>query len=415
MLKPHVVPSQLFDSVAAGEGGTVAGRWLTAAERSKQHLLLRGVLDSSNKAGHPALPEIRRSYQVLADIQVGATTKHAVEAVLRQPAVACWAIHTIRSLAETGVATASPERIVTLAAAAALRARVAFRAETAAEDGQVVIPSLGVASFSGLPRGARAEIVVTPSGAEIRAGAERVSLPYDRFAKAEGWEGMRCLDLAADGMRLRLGIDDFDPYRFAFFPDVAPRLIPDEVAEWADRMGESWRLLVRRHRRFAAELQTMITVVTPLKADSGEDKNATSREVFGCIGLSRPRSAVPTSLALALAHEVQHAKLAALLDLVTLVRPRSASLYYAPWREDPRPPQALLHGAYAFLGVARFWRRQREHERGQAALYANSEYARWREASAEAVSSLSRGPDMTALGQRFLWGMTNTFRQWQDE
>jgi HEXXH motif-containing protein len=45
-------------------------------------------------------------------------------------------------------------------------------------------------------------------------------------------------------------------------------------------------------------------------------------------------------------HEVQHLKLAALLDIVTLTMPGEHDRYYAPWRDDPRPLSGLLQGTY---------------------------------------------------------------------
>ena len=51
------------------------------------------------------------------------------------------------------------------------------------------------------------------------------------------------------------------------------------------------------------------------------------------------------ALAAALVHEVQHSKLNAVIDIVPLVRPGVGHRrYYAPWRDDPRPPAGLLQG-----------------------------------------------------------------------
>src|SRR4051794_32475119 len=41
--------------------------------------------------------------------------------------------------------------------------------------------------------------------------------------------------------------------------------------------------------------------------------------------------------------------------LFDLVRP-SGALGCSRWRDDPRPPFGILHGAYAYLAVTRFWR-----------------------------------------------------------
>ncbi len=121
----------------------------------------------------------------------------------------------------------------------------------------------------------------------------------------------------------------------------------------------------------------------------------------------------PVSGAEAFAHEVQHVKLGALLDLVDLVKPDDGSRYYAPWRPDPRPAVGLLQGAYAYLGVSGFWRRQRlvagYQERGDA------EYARWRAAAATVVATLRSSGRLTDAGHEFVAGMAHTLAPWQLE
>jgi HEXXH motif-containing protein len=410
MLKPLTLPGPLFDALARGYGGAPAGRWLRAAERSKQQLLLRSVVAHTEAAAHPVVPDLRRAYAALAALQADDATRASVEAVLRHPAVACWAIQTIRTLREGGEGGAA-RRMTAVAAAAAIRAGVPYTGVTIADSGAVVLPSVGAATFPGLPSGTLAEVVVTRRGTRIEAGGQAVTIPADPTACSHRWTAMRQIDVTAGGLRFVIGIDDFDPYRFPPGPALATRLTEAEAQQWAASFGQAWQLLAGRHRRVATELCAIITAVTPLRHGPEAELNATSREAFGGVGLSRPRGA--RSLALALAHEIQHAKLAALLDLLPLVKPGTTALYYAPWRADPRPPLALLHGAYAFLGVADFWRRQREHERGSAALQAHAEYARWRDGSAEAAQTLSAGDDLTQLGHRFLSGMRSTLTDWQ--
>jgi len=121
----------------------------------------------------------------------------------------------------------------------------------------------------------------------------------------------------------------------------------------------------------------------------------------------------PVSGAEAFAHEIQHVKLGALLDLVELIKADDGSRYYAPWRPDPRPAGGLLQGAYAYLGVSGFWRRQRllegHQERGDA------EYARWRAAAATVAATLRSSGRLTDDGHKFVAGMARTLGPWQRE
>jgi uncharacterized protein len=119
--------------------------------------------------------------------------------------------------------------------------------------------------------------------------------------------------------------------------------------------------------------------------------------------------------AVTLTHEVQHAKLAALLDLVRLTQLDDGALFYAPWRDDPRPISGLLQGAYAYLGVTGFWHRQRGHDSGDAALYAHTEFARWRTATDMVVETLLASGRLTKAGERFVAGIARTLRAWHEE
>ncbi|MBO0805760.1 MAG: HEXXH motif domain-containing protein, partial [Nocardiopsaceae bacterium] len=146
----------------------------------------------------------------------------------------------------------------------------------------------------------------------------------------------------------------------------------------------------------------------------GAPQTATSRWAFGAVGLSLPGDDV--AAALALAHEVQHAKLCALMDLLPLVTDRGQRLYYAPWRPDPRPLASLLHGLYAHLGVTRFWRRQREVAADPAEAHqANVEFARWRSACARVATVVAGRPELTAPGVVFVEAATRPLRRWRRE
>ncbi|GAA3084559.1 hypothetical protein GCM10020254_31220 [Streptomyces goshikiensis] len=103
------------------------------------------------------------------------------------------------------------------------------------------------------------------------------------------------------------------------------------------------------------------------------------------------RAQAPPALAATLVHEVQHGKLAALADILTLHTADRTPASGPPWRSDPRPLEGLLHGAYAHLALAGYWQR--------AALYgargAWAQHARIRAQVAAALPVIRACPELT--------------------
>ncbi len=405
MLRRYIIPPDVFADLARGHGGARAGRWLAGAEQSKHMLLVRGVLYAAAAVNHEQAAEARSGYHNLSAIQQ--RIPDVVNRVIRQPAVGAWAVETIQRIHRNENVRDFPQHINSLVAAAAIRGNAPYTGILPIVDRAVVIPSVGRALFSERCKDKSATVQVTATGAEIITSTASVHIPLNPSDDADGWQGMRVLDVHSNGLRLRVIIDDIDPYRFPSSAGLSARLNPVEAQRWATVLEDAWTLLVRHHQRIAAEIMAIATTFTPLRRDALHMSNATSRATFGCVALSRPRDGL--ALALALAHEVQHAKLAALSDLKALVRPNTQQLYYAPWRDDPRPAEALLHGTYAHLGVAEFWRRQRYVDAGQRGnLMAHVEYVRWRDATVEAADTLRRCPDLTELGRDFVEGIGET-------
>jgi uncharacterized protein len=245
--------------------------------------------------------------------------------------------------------------------------------------------------------------------ADVLSSGRRVHLAADPYQDAPAWTALR---------RLRAGpvevlIDDLDPYRMPATTDVAPRLAADKAEIWDSAFQEVWSLLRRHHPATAEEAAAAIRVLVPLNAPPHGQTSSSSVENFGAIALSPPGG--PRDFAVALAHEVQHLKLAALLGMVPLTKPDDGRRFYAPWREDPRPISGLLQGAYAFLGVSRFWRQQRFLDKGPDGLNAHVEFARWRTAALRVTDTLRVSDRLTADGQDFVQGMGRTLRSWEDE
>jgi HEXXH motif-containing protein len=397
-LPRHQLPAAVFDQVARGGGGPAAFAVFSRTEFSRRLVLLRAIVDAAGQAGPAHGAMARHAYGVLA-----VTHRHspaAVRRVLTHPSVGPCCGDLLRTLVQ-GRQPPDLDRLLEIAAAAAVRAGRPARIALCVRAEQVVLPSLGVAWLPGVGAGERAVVDVAPTGATITAGGRRVAIPADPYVEAADWSGLRRVATLAHGAPLFL--DDVDPFRFtAGNRPRAPRLPAAEFAVWQDAAVGGWRLLRGFHRGLAAELAAGIGVLVPVVPPGRHDVSASSPETFGCVALSTPSG--PLALAETFAHEVQHNKLSALLHMYELTTEQPDEQFYAPWRDDPRPLNGLFHGAYAYLGVTRFWSRQRRIERDPESR-AHLLFARWRAATLETAQVLLRGGRTTPLGRRFVTGM----------
>ena len=239
-----------------------------------------------------------------------------------------------------------------------------------------------------------------------------MQLPVDLRLDDDGWQCIRQLTVRAGETTISLLLDDLDPYRF---PEAhaTGRLDGVAVERWRRALVDAWTLLASHHPETAEEIAAGVTVLVPLHAAPNHDVSATSRHCFGAVALSQP--AHGSLFAGALAHERQHVKLSALLDLVPLMSDPGWAHWYAPWRDDPRSLAALLQGAYAHLGVAGFWRRQRHLGHNEPSGRAHVEFVRWRDETRDVVSTLLASGALTPLGVRFVDGMAATLDAWREE
>jgi hypothetical protein len=365
VVRPHSLSERDFAALARGGGGVGAVRALVAARRSRTLLLLRFVVGADASA--------REAFEVLAEVQ--RVAPDAVERVLDHPAVSAWATRTAVALARGS--GARPAELAHIAAAAALRAGLDVSLDFPASRG-FALPSLGIVDrpVSGVSPVDRLVWRPTP---EIAVG-DGVVFQLDRW----------------NGVPEALQVD--------------PRV---DVGRWRDAIAEGWELLARRHSEVAREFAAAVAVLTPLRSAEGGMSSATLADAFGCVFLSLGPDA--RSVAVTLAHELQHTKLVAVMDLFPLLRPDPGERFYAPWRDDPRPLAGLLHGTYAHLGVAGFWRRERDHDPEGSDVGAHVEFARWRAAALDTTATMLGSGRLTATGRRFVTGMAEVLVGWAAE
>ncbi len=457
----HQVSAGTLAVLGTGGGGADALRPLVAAQYSKHLLLVWAVRDAARRAGHAQASHAGRGFELLADIQRRAP--EAVEAVLRHPSVGAWADRALRALLNGEQASGEPARgeqaaragrepaaragreraaraggepaqLAALAAAAAIRARYPCAIEVPVYRGVITLPSVGQVTLppESVPDG-MANVRYTPEGARVIAGRRLVRVPADTRADAPGWRGLRALRATARGLTLRLVIDDLDPDRMPSAGNLGGRLSPAEATRWQRFLPPAWDLLADQPGTTADEVHAAIRVLTPLRRPAHGQVSASSPEAFGAVGLSPPTD--PLALAVALAQEIQHAKLSALLDLVPLTTADDGQQYGAPWCDHPRcadawcedarrdggrcdgarPIGSLLRRAYGCLGVSGFWRWQRLAEDRAAAARARLEYTRWRDAAASATMVLQGSGQLTGAGRAFVAGLATTLQAWADE
>jgi HEXXH motif-containing protein len=384
------MPRELFGELARGGGGADAVRELRAAQHSKHLFLIRGVREAALPGDRFALP----GYQLLDEVRRHAPA--AFEAVITYPSVGAWALRTLRRDQE--VPGAVPAGLSVVAAAAAIRAGFSGQIEVPVTNGRVMLPSLGAAEAKG------PTAVVRTSPPEVCSAGLRVAA-VDR--DAPGWLGLREIQAGS----LRVLLDDLDPFRMPAAQDLASRLSATEVAELTAVLREAWPVL---GPVAADEIATAVRVIVPYVTPPAGHVSSSSPETFGTVAMSAQPDLY--TCAATLVHETQHLKLSALLDLVTLTLPDNGQRFYAPWRTDPRPVSSLLQGAYAFLGVTGFWRRQRQSG-GDAAVRqrADAEFARWRDAVAEVVRTLQASGRLTQAGADFTGELAHVLDGWLRE
>jgi HEXXH motif-containing protein len=407
----HRLTADQFLELAQGGGSVASVAVLRSAQRSRRLVLLRALVETMDeRAPHgSALPPAQRAWELLA--QAESADRDAVEAVLLHPSVGSWLTRALRGLRVEDGSTArstalrDADHVHALAAAAALKAGITFRAVVQLVDEGLLLPSLGYAPLPDQPA-ATVEVYRDRRGAGVRCASGTVPLPDDLTWDGPGWWALRRLRSTPELPTCAPLLEDLDPWRHYLRRLPVERLDDTEAAVWQSRYEAAWELVRGQRRIDPAGIADCLLAITPLPDRSpAELFSGSAPESYGGALMSRP--ARPVDMAAALVHEAQHAKLSALLDLVTLLRGGLEEVHYAPWRADPRPLRGILHGVYAFLGVATFWQARREGadigdaERAEA----DFEFALRRSQVEEGLRVLWAEGTLTDLGEHCLRGI----------
>ncbi|WP_239341157.1 HEXXH motif domain-containing protein [Frankia sp. CiP3] len=432
-LGAHRLSTGDLDSLALGSLDSGIIRRLARSEISRRRIAFRAVLDLLREQ-HPRLGPllpVDEVWDLLVEIE--RQDAAAARAVLDRPLAGAWAarlLRRLRGLTQEDVPLwVEVGHLHAMAAAAAVRAGSSIELRVPLRRGFVHLPAVGHARLgspepwdTAVVRTVAAEIDVVGPTRRIRLRRDEQDFRVVRPAgDPPGGTGAPAPD---DGSwwpvhvagPVGLVVEDCDPYRMSGRAAEPHRLPPARTDRWGRLLADSAAVARAGHPDLAAGVDAVISAVVPLPAAARfRSYSSTSGDAIGSVEMSEPHDALDG--AAMLAHELRHAVLGMLLHVVgdlvdpaAPVRPR-----YAPWRDDPRPPRGMLHGVYAFFGVADFWRVQRGLSVGDDAMLGHFEFALWRAAVCDTAADLLRDPALSAIGRRFLTGLLTTAQAWLSE
>ncbi|MDQ2585578.1 hypothetical protein CKY47_16635 [Saccharothrix yanglingensis] len=396
-LDTHRLPRFVFDEICSGAVSVDGMAILRRTQHSVRRLRLRAFLEAARPIGERLGPfaDLDGAWALLASAE--RTAPEVVESVLMHHSVGVWLGRALRQVLGTA-ADATPlwsevGWFHAVAAAAAVRADLPCDVTVPVVHGTVTIPSVGAFRLSRRFPVGQARVVNSAAGLSVEVPGVDTSV---------GWAKAKRLRGSARGYGFDVLVDDLEPYR-EFTGPVPPGPLDDATwDEWRKLLGETWELLAEHHRPQAEELAAGLAAVVPL--DTRRDVfAASSSAAFGAIALSPKRSAV--EFGEALVHEIQHSKVNALLDLVDLHTGDDEPVHYAPWRDDPRSLEGLLHGVYAFVSVAEYWHAQRGHVPASLARRAQFNLGHRARQVGAAVDGMRGLVELTDLGRRFVAGV----------
>jgi HEXXH motif-containing protein len=394
MTKLHSISDKTFFDIASGGGDVDAVRVLKDIEFSKHLMLIRAVIELANRVAHE---QCRRAGTDEAFALLSAAWRQdpiGTRQILSRPQVGSWARRCLVLLrrGHAGVELAIDLAYLgSVAAAASIRAGIAGHVIVGARNTRVCIPAYGIAVIE--PDCSWPLIAIkTPSEA---GGAPNIYWPPG--CRQVDWLPMRVLSASSRNCELSAEFDDLDPYRGYDGLEAHFRVDDHEFERWQSRLRNAWERLVDRHLPSAEAISSGLRSIVPLRDPAdGTETSATSRSAFGATLLSLPRT--PLTFAIALVHEFQHAKLGAIIDLLPLCKP-DRHLHYSPWRDEMRPIGALLQAAYAFLGVADFWRAERTYDHTRSS---ERRETKTRKDVFDACERLLRSGSLTSAGEHFV-------------
>jgi uncharacterized protein len=324
--------------------------------------------------------------------ELDAERPEIVREVLTYPFVQAWAMRCL-SPASSPDPDLDRAHMAGLAAAAALRAGMEVDVVLPVRDGSIFVPAVGAFDVGAGTR-RTAEVRVSPSGLSL-------------LDHGGGWKAVRSIKAG----HISVTVEDLDPFRDCRAWAATGRLTTPEWEEWRLALTVAASRLAAELPAYVGAIGTGLRAVVPMRpGPPGHHQSGTARQAFGAVALALTDDA--DMLSELLVHEMQHVKLTALSDLFDLFDRANGDTFRVGWRRDPRPVEGVLHGTYAYLGIADLWRsrsmlRSDGETRGRFLAYRS-----WVE---EAIETLMNTGALLPDGRRFVNSMRSTVEAWADD
>lgn len=416
----HRLSASAALALARGEGDEAVTDELLNAERSRRLLLLRALdreLASLTRDDGPALP-YAEAWALLERVQQ--KVPEVFEDVLMSPGTGMWVSLALRRLRGRSYEDAPTwvvlGHLTAVAAAAGARAGLDFEITVPVRRGLVPLPTLGCARLPVPEDWGTARVVARGGRLRISAAGGEVEAVPD--AGGPGWLPVRRLSLGSGERAKTMVLEELDPYR-TFPRPSEPRLLSEDEAEsWETLLAGAWDVLLRDEPESAGAMRRGLKSLAPTPGrERFRPYSGTAGDAFGGVTASRPDDVA--QLAATLLHEFQHTKLGGLMHLGRLSLPADPQtpeqLFYAPWRDDPRPLGGLLQGIYAFHGVTRFWRTHRHAAEPGYAPLAHFEFALWRAQVWPTLNAVRGHARLTPLGRDVLDRLGERLAEWMTD
>jgi HEXXH motif-containing protein len=414
MIRYHTLTPAEFDAIASGNPDAAVIEKLLSAQYSKRIITIRAIMASAADRYPHQYPRLETAYSLLAAAQQD--NPAAVRSVLTHPSVGTWAarvLYMLTSAADRSTPLAAElGQLASIAAAAAIRAGRAFTIDVPIRGRTVMLPTLGLATITVTDTATEATVRGDgrQAAATVTVGQHTVTLPADPSQDGPGWQGLRVLRSCHGTASITVDFDDLNSDRDANAAPPTRRQSHEAVAAWQAVLDGAWTLLAGHHPRQACAIGTGLRSISPLEYTEAGGMSITDGASFGGIMLTQPRG--PQAFAETLVHEFHHSVLSAVADIARLHTAGPGAVHYSPWRDDPRPIEGLLHGAYAYLGVAGYWEVQRRVLTGGQQAIADFEFARWRRQIVSAAQALADSGTLTEAGTAFVRTMAAAAERW---